>query len=119
MGCKGSRVQISASRPIKISTVARRVGARRVEHGRELRVEARGTKNLHVGIVETVRRYAHHGIAREVAHTVWRSAGRIAEVLDPGSAARTAGHVAAVLERVVANSGAPYTAIARVVSLQD
>src|SRR5215471_212852 len=102
-----------------ISAVARRVGARRAEHRRELRVEARGTKDLHVRVGETVRRYAHHGVAREVAGTGRRGAERIAEVLDPRPAARTAGHVAAVLERVVAGSSAPRAVIARVVALHD
>src|SRR5215469_1948311 len=100
-----------------ISAVARRVGARRAEHGSELRVEARGTKDLHVRVGETVRGYAHHGVAREVADTGRRGAERIAEVLDPRPAARTAGHVATVLERVVAGSSAPHTVIARVVAL--
>src|SRR5262249_10755528 len=102
-----------------ISAVARRVGARRAEHGRELCVEARGTKDLNVRVGEAVRRYAYHGVARRVAHTGRRGAERIAEVLDPRPAARTAGHVAAVLKRVVADSSASRTVIARVVALQD
>src|SRR5262249_20059665 len=102
-----------------ISAVARRAVARRVEHGRELRVEARSTKDLHVGVGETVRRNAHDGVARDVARTDRRGAGRIAEVLDPRPATRTAGHVAAVLERVVTGGGRPRTVIARVVALHD
>src|SRR5262249_31324953 len=102
-----------------ISAVARRVGARRAEQGRDLRVEAGGAEDLHVRVGEPVRRYAHHGVAREVADTGRRGAERIAEVLDPRPAARTAGQVAAVLERVVAGSSAPYAVIARVVALWD
>jgi hypothetical protein len=36
------------------SAVARRIRARRIEHGRELGVEARSTENLHVRVEETV-----------------------------------------------------------------
>src|SRR5262252_8398399 len=102
-----------------ISAVARRVGARSAEHGRKLRVEARGTKDLHVRVGEPVRRHAHHGVAREVADTGRRRAERITEVLDPRPPARAAGHVAAVLEGVVAGRSTPHTVVARVVALQN
>src|SRR4030095_917774 len=46
-----------------------------------------------------------------------RRSGRRANFLPPGPAARPAGHVAAVLEGVVAGSGAAHTVIAGVVAL--